>query len=401
MKVLGVIENNINAGGGYFQGLNAILQMKNICERNRIEFEVVTISKSGIIFLNEKNIKATIYKLSIFEKIEHRILSFSWFKILLDYFKIKWIYPIERKFNVHNPDLLYFIQPSSIPMFLKNINFIYTVWDLCHRDFPEFPEVRNNNVFQNRELKYNYILPFASLIITDSEITSHKISKFYGILNDRLLEMPFSPNPFLEKISGNKLKEELQKMNIDYDYLFYPAQFWPHKNHIGVLKALSILNEKGIQSKIVFVGGDKGNKNLVIKWIQRLKLSKQVKILGFVSSDELNILYSGCTSLVMPTFFGPTNLPPLEAWFFNKPIIYTSLYPEQVQNAAILVNPNDPTNIAEGILKSKDDSIINQLINEGQERIIYFSNKINHSEKKIEEYLINYKYLKQNWENYD
>ncbi len=399
MKVLGIIENNISSGGGYFQGLNAILQMKDICDKNNIQFEVVTISKSGVSFLKEKNINASMYKLSIFDKLLHRILRLSAIRYLLDYLKIKWVYPVERKFKSIKPDLLYFIQPSSIPMYIKNMNFIYTVWDLCHRDFPEFPEVRNNNVFHNREIKYKHILPFSSLVIIDSNITAHKISKFYGILCERLLEMPFSPNPFLKKISGKHLEIGLKNLNIQGEYLFYPAQFWPHKNHIGVLNAIMLLNDMGIKLNVIFVGGDKGNKNLIIKFINKNNLTSQVKILGFVSSEELNLLYSGCSSVIMPTFFGPTNLPPLEAWYYNKPLIYSSLYPQQVENAAILVNPYDAKDIANGILLSRNDTIQKELIDKGNKRIIYFEHLRNNAEKKIEDYLKNFKIIKENWEN--
>ena len=37
----------------------------------------------------------------------------------------------------------------------SNLNFIYTIWDNCHRDQPEFPEVRRNNQFEKRELYLN------------------------------------------------------------------------------------------------------------------------------------------------------------------------------------------------------------------------------------------------------
>jgi glycosyltransferase involved in cell wall biosynthesis len=322
VKILGVIENDVSAGGGYFQGLNAILQMNDICNNNNIQFEVATISEKSIYFFKQKKIEAFCYKLSVFDKIIHKVLSNSLVKFGFDYLGLNLLYPIERKLKQANPDLLYFIQPSSIPLYIKNINFIYTVWDLCHRDFPEFPEVRNNNIFRNREYKYKMILPESSLIIVDSDITAEKISNYYGINSDRMLVMPFSPNPFIKEISKDKLLDGLNVMNITGSYLFYPAQFWPHKNHIGLLKSIIILRERGHDINLILVGGDKGNKDFIAKFINENNLSNQVKIFGFVSSDELNVLYSGCSSVIMPTFFGPTNLPPLEAWTYNLSLIH-------------------------------------------------------------------------------
>ena len=46
---------------------------------------------------------------------------------------------------------MYFLSPNSDSLYLENINYIFTVWDLCHRDHPEFPEVRNNLAFEKEK----------------------------------------------------------------------------------------------------------------------------------------------------------------------------------------------------------------------------------------------------------
>ena len=48
-------------------------------------------------------------------------------------------------------DLVYFVSPSRLAADLKKLNFIFTIWDLCHRDNPEFPEVKKDNQFETRE----------------------------------------------------------------------------------------------------------------------------------------------------------------------------------------------------------------------------------------------------------
>lgn len=397
MKILGIIENDIYAGGGYFQGLNAILQMNEICDKNNIKFEVATVSTNSLKFFKDKKIEATCYKLSLFDKFIQKILSFSFIRFILDYFGYKWIYPIERKFNKVKADLLYFIQPSSLPLYIKNINFIYTVWDLCHRDFPEFPEVSNNNIFRNREYKYKNILPSSSLIIVDSEITSEKLSNYYGVSSERIIVMPFSRNPYLKMVSGERLEKGLIDIKISRSYLFYPAQFWAHKNHIGILKALVLLKEKGKKINLVLVGSDKGNKDFILNYILRNNLSEQVHVLGFVSSEELNILYSGCSAVIMPTFLGPTNLPPLEAWFYEKPLIYSSLYTDQVQTAAIFVNPYDSESIAEGILSSENVNLRKDIIEYGKNRLAFFEIEKKMSSLELEKYILKYECLRETW----
>ena len=53
----------------------------------------------------------------------------------------------------------------------------------------------------------------------------------------------------------------------------------------------------------------------------------------------------------MPTFFEPTNIPQLEAFALGCPVITSNIYgkPEQVGEAALLVNPHNPQEIADKI----------------------------------------------------
>ena len=67
----------------------------------------------------------------------------------------------------------------------------------------------------------------------------------------------------------------------------------------------------------------------------------------------MSALYSGAVALVMPTFFGPTNIPVLEAWAFGCPVLTSDIrgIREQADDAAFLVNPRSVESIAEGIYR--------------------------------------------------
>ena len=69
---------------------------------------------------------------------------------------------------------------------------------------------------------------------------------------------------------------------------------------------------------------------------KKFNLENQVRFAGFVSSEEINLLYSQAFALVMPTYFGPTNMPPLEAFKFKIPVLYSNIkgLKEQVEDAA-------------------------------------------------------------------
>jgi glycosyltransferase involved in cell wall biosynthesis len=71
----------------------------------------------------------------------------------------------------------------------------------------------------------------------------------------------------------------------------------------------------------------------------------------------------------MPTYFGPTNLPPLEAWMIGRPLIYSSHLREQAGDAAILIDPDDANDLAAALKASMDDRLCADLVEKGCRRL--------------------------------
>ena len=139
--------------------------------------------------------------------------------------------------------------------------------------------------------------------------------------------MPFrTPLP---EVYENKSKEYFDKIFKKLDIekknkiFFYPAQFWPHKNHVYLLDALKNLLEYSKNFNLILTGGNKGNLDLINKKIVQNKLDQNVKILNFLNIDEIISIYTNCDALVMPTFVARTTLPLLEALYFQIPIFYS------------------------------------------------------------------------------
>jgi len=131
-------------------------------------------------------------------------------------------------------------------------------------------------------------------------------------------------------------------------YFFYPAQFWPHKNHLVILLALFnlVLKQDSVLAdnlKIVFCGSDRGNLRSIKQYATELGIADRVLFLDFVSTDKLNFLYSSCLALIYPSFFGPDNLPPLEAMMHKTTVLAADVpgVREQLHRHAKYFNPND------------------------------------------------------------
>ena len=114
-------------------------------------------------------------------------------------------------------------------------------------------------------------------------------------------------------------------------YLFYPAQFWPHKNHARIVQALGVLKrEHGLKIPVVFSGSHtveirERTFREVMSVSSQLGLEKEIHYLGYVPDEDMSGIYAEAVGLVMPTFFGPTNIPIFEAWAFGCPVLTSDI----------------------------------------------------------------------------
>ena len=381
MKIIAIIEKPITYGGGFNQALNAIQQMNRLSV-DKFDFSVVTPAKENIDSLKRLNIKADYVAITLLDKILSRLFPGRiWGQILAT---LKIVGPFEKELIKQNCDLVYLVEQSSRAECLQNLNFIETVHDLCHQDQLEFPEVRNFGEFRSRELVFQNTLKCAFIVMADSEELADKINSRYGVDRDRIVTMPFSPSPFIKEPQVSNSVNILKLYKLNYGYFFYPAQFWAHKNHFRIIEAVKLLHQEDTQCRVVFVGRDKGNYDFLDRLIRGYGLSKHIKSLGFIPAEHMRVLYENCQAVIIPTYFGSTNLPPLEAWFLGKPLIYSKLFSEQAGNAALFIDPDDANSIANAMKSMLDETISDKLIKNGFKRL----QEITIIKKKAEEQLI-------------
>ena len=374
-----IFDQQIRAGGGYQQALNAALLTRElpsgICES--IFF---TTLEGNINALASYGVTANFIHLSFFGKVRTLLRRFATdhpaFKVLK---KIVSNTPFEAQLIRHDIDLIYFLSPSSWAHDLEQINYIATVWDLCHRDDPEFPEVRWDRQLELRDKNYCALLPRATAIFVDSDLGKKNVVHRYGIDDERVYVMPFQAAAATRESLSLDLGSSIDvraKYNLDVPYVFYPAQFWAHKNQVYLLEGLRTLEQRhGLRIGAIFSGGDQGNLAYVKSYVRELNLEDRVRFVGFVDNDEIPMLYMQSVALVMPSYFGPTNLPPLEAFGLGVPVLYSDKagMRDQVGDAGLLMDLNDPASLADHLKNLIDDSQLRmRLVEAGKERLKFF-----------------------------
>jgi glycosyltransferase involved in cell wall biosynthesis len=234
----------------------------------------------------------------------------------------------------------------------NDIPHIVTIWDLQHRLQSYFPEVSNGGQWQGREVMYQQLIQRASYIFVGTQVGKAEIERFYQVPAGRVKVIPFPTPSFVMDVSFEQDLTIFDRYQLPAQYLFYPAQFWPHKNHANLLLAIQHLKEQcNLTVPVVFVGSNKGNQAYIQRLTSELGLVEQVKFLGFIPQQDLVSLYQNAQALAFVSFFGPDNLPPLEAFALGCPVIAAKVSgaEEQLQDAAILVDPTDPLHIAAAI----------------------------------------------------
>lgn len=276
------------------------------------------------------------------------------------------------------------------------VPYISTIYDLEHRKHPNFPEVSKKGTWWSREHYYRLLTATAKFILVDSPTGKDDVINYYAMSPEKIIVLPYLPPNYLRPdLSKDEAVLILKKFDLPEQFIFYPAQFWPHKNHLNLVKAMAILRQRGIKIAVAFCGSKKdewGEYGKVMRFVKDNNLDDSVFYLGYVDNDQISALYVLAQAMVMPTFFGPTNIPVLEAWKMGCPVLYSNIpgCADQLGDAGLLFNPTDPVDIAdkiEVILKS-DDSFRDGLIKKGKERLggwnySDFSGKIKELIKKI------------------
>lgn len=269
-------------------------------------------------------------------------------------------------------DLFIFPYPTLDSCYLK-VPYIVAIHDLMHKYYPFYSRLKR---------LINYDVPFfmsakhSVFVVVDSERGKEDLMHFYKIPEEKIKIIPFLPPPYIyeyKDINQQVINRLLLKYNLPTDFIFYPAQFWPIKNHLRLIKALHLIQECfKIEIPVVFVGSPFVAFKKVISMVNKLKLKDQVHYLGYVSNEEIIALYKRSRALVFPSLAGPTNIPILEAFVLGVPVVCSNLFsmPEQVGDAGILFDPFDIEDMAEKIHKVwVNEGLRRELTRKGYERV--------------------------------
>ena len=244
------------------------------------------------------------------------------------------------------------------------------IHDLMHRYESRFSE---NRAYKDPDRLLSRICNGAGGILVDSEVGRQQVLDSYGPFSAQVFVLPYVAPDYVydESVLAPDPGIGTMLASLPAKYLFYPAQFWEHKNHVRLIDAVHNASEKYPDVHLALAGSRKNNYDAVVAHVAELGFESHVTLLGYVSDRAKLELYRHARALVMPTFYGPTNIPPLEAFQLGCPVATSRIYgvPEQLGEAALLFDPSSVAEIQEAVERLwSDDDLCHALVRLGSER---------------------------------
>ena len=185
-------DTRLSIGGAFQQSFNNILLSKKLIS-DEIEVKVITTVPENIEILKQHEIDCVLYSPNFLTKIWLNFLDILTYRVYSNFSFFKKKNNFEKFLHKLKIDLIYFVSQSSYVDHLYSINYIYTVFDLAHIDYPEFPEVSKYRIFESREARLQKNLKRAIAIISESELGKKNLISRYNLIEERVFVFPLPP----------------------------------------------------------------------------------------------------------------------------------------------------------------------------------------------------------------
>ena len=306
--------------------------------------------------------------------------------------------------SLNQPDVIHgtdhFVYPN-----LKSRN-IMTIHDLTFVKYPDYVPT----IVKTYLDRIKNCLKFTDAIITFSENTKRDLvellkidpNKIYITYQASRYHKDYLSNQQIadliavfSRMRGNRILERLTvqdcntphscdyryKVSISYDfskpYFLFVSTLEPRKNVIGLIQAFNYLKQKyKIEHQLVLIGQTGWKYQPILEAINQSPYCAEIHHLNYLTDDLVALFYSQAEAFIYPSFYEGFGLPVLEAMTLGAPVITSnsSSLPEVTGDSALLINPNDPMELAEVMVSLIGDRVLrDNLIFKGKEQASKFS----------------------------
>ncbi len=261
-------------------------------------------------------------------------------------------FSVSKELQKNSVDLYHGLS-NEIPFNLKKhqVKGIVTIHDLIFKVYPNTYSLIDRIIY---DWKFKTSCIKADRIIAISESTNKDLVIHYGIQSDKIDVIYQCCAPlFYEENNNVDSSVIFEKYKIPTDYLLFVGSVEKRKNLQLIIKSYQHI-PKDVQIPLVIVGGNRGEKENILKLIASYQLvNKIIWISDLNDNYQLQKLYQKATAVIYPSLYEGFGLPVIEALLSKTPVITSNVssLPEAAGPDSICVNPTDPKELGEAITK--------------------------------------------------
>lgn len=284
-----------------------------------------------------------------------------------------------------NPITSYFEKFFGYPNIVHGTNYsvypchksrkVMNLYDLTFIKYPQF----TNSVVEAYTEKVKRCLQWTDLVLTISESSKQDIIQYLQVDEKKVVVTPLASRYHNNYFPDGRIEELSKQVQYDFSqpYLLFVSTIEPRKNIKAIITAFNYLKQKHkIPHNLVMIGRKGWHYESIFAAIEKSPWKNQIHHLDYLSNVMVALFYAKADAFVYPSHYEGFGLPVLEAMTLGTPVITSnnSSLPEVAGDAALLINPDEPMQLAEAILKLISDSQLRQeFIKKGQERAKQFS----------------------------
>ena len=261
-----------------------------------------------------------------------------------------------RAVDLRNDSLMKFVEREGIDaihspiQYFPNLTFsvpmFSTLHDLQHFYFPEF---FSKEELYKRAVLYKQSAVFAERVVVSFQHVKDDIVAHYGIPADKIdvcqlgVDKPQVPDEA-------SVRAAQKQHDVKAPYLFYSANTWRHKNHLGLLRAFKALREKHDAKISLVCTGQKFPDffPVIEEEIKKLGVDESVRFTGYIPEADVRALLKGASLAVIPTLYEAGSFPLFEAMALEVPVICSNVtsLPDTIGDERFVFDPSDAGSIA-------------------------------------------------------